>query len=247
MKKIVLLLTACALCIVANAQMVIPRQVVHYDVNYKWGIIDVNIAHGTVAFQSDGNNFYGTLDGTSIPWEGRIICVSDTLQATMSLLGGTFSETVDYQAGWYRRPPVDYFRSASYNAANPAYYRNTAGGGSYDASDDTMEAITVTADMIGMYYYSHAIDFSRLQPGNRVNVTIQGPFSRELVITYNGLGEYSAGGRTYPVYDCTFEYGYHGSMSGFPIECKIGTRERFPLYLGASLPVGRVEMLYQGY
>lgn len=229
----------------AKAQMYIPRQVIPYTVNYKWGIIDVNIASGTVTFQSDADGFYGTLDGVSIPWEGRIICVSDTLQGSMSAFGDTFRENVAYQSGWYRHPPVDYFRSSGYNSANPAFYKNIAGQGCYDASDDSMEAITVTADMLGMYYLAHAIDFDRMQPGGNINVLIDGPYSRQLQITYNGTGNYSANGITHNTYDCTFQYGYEGSMSGFSIDCKIDVDSRILLYISASLPVGRVEMLYQ--
>lgn len=240
MKKIFFLIIGICASVMAQAQTVIPRQEIPYNVNYHWGIIDVMIARGIVTVESDGYNFNGTLDGTSIPWEGHIICVSDTLSANMNGL----NETVEYQNGWYRRPPVSLFRSASYNPDDPAYYKNIAGQGEYSASHDSMEAITVTSDMLGMYYYAHAIEFENLKPGERVIVRIEGPYSKELLITYNGQDIYSVNGDNYPTYNCTFEYGYEGTMSGYPVECKIGATDRIPMYLSASLPVGRVEMLY---
>lgn len=246
MKKLFLLASILCVCFLADAQIVIPRREIKYNVNYHWGLIDVMIARGTVSIESDGNEFYGTLDGTSIPWEGRIICVSDTLRARPGSNGNSLSETVLYQSGWYRRPPVGYFRSSGYNPENPDYFKNIAGQGAYDASDDTMEAITVTSDMIGIYYFSHAIDFSQLRPGDKVTVGIEGGYSRELVLTYQGQGIYSANGDNYPVYNCSFEYGYDGRLMGYQVECKIGATDRFPLYLSASLPVGKVEMLYDG-
>ena len=247
MKKLGLILFALIAFQTAIAQVVIPREEVSYNVHYHWGLIDVMIARGTVTAQCDGRNFYGTLDGTSIPWEGRIICVSDTLQASMGFYGEEFHENVSYQNGWYRRPPVSFFRSATYNPDDPAFYRNITGQGEYSASDDTMEAITVTSDMIGMFYYAKAINFDALRPGDQVVVAIDGGFSRRLVITYQGQGVYSNDGDNYPTYDCSFEYSYDGRMSGFPVECKIGARDRVPLYFGASLPVGKVEMLYAPY
>lgn len=232
-------------CLISQAQTVIPRQVIPYNVNYKWGIIDVMIARGNVTIESDGSNFYGTLDGTSIPWEGKIICVSDTLKAVMSGYGTNLSETVEYQNGWYRHPSVSQFRSSGYNPDDPATFKNIAGQGTYDASSSSMEAITVTSDMLGMYYIAHALDFSSLQEGQKIVVPINGRYAHEVSITYLGKGTYTTGnGDTYPTYDCSFEYSYGEGMSGYPVTCKIGVTDKNPLFLSASLPVGRVEMLY---
>lgn len=247
MKKIFLLLTIAFASLTANAQVVIPRQDIHYNVNYRWGIVDVNIAKGKVTVESNGSWFSGTLDGTSIPWEGKIICVSDTLQANMSYADGRISERVDYQNGWYRHVPVSLFNSGRYNPDESAYFKNIAGGGEYDASHDSMEAITVTSDMLGMYYFAHALNFPGFKPGDRFVIPIEGPYSREVVITYDGQGVYTADGVTYPTYNCTFEYSYGGRMSGFPVECRISATDRIPVFLSASLPVGHVEMLYTPY
>lgn len=244
MKKILLLFLLVCAFQVSKAQIVIPRQEIPYNVNYHWGIIDVMIARGVVTIESDGDIFKGTLDGTSIPWEGRIICVSDTLHARVAPKDGKRNESVIYQNGWYRRPKVSDFRSPRYNPDDPSFYKNTAGQGEYDASKNTMEAITVTADMIGMYYYSHDIDFEKMQPGDKITIPIEGAYSKEVVITYNGQGVYRVNSDIYPTYDCSFEYSYDGNMSGYPVDCKIGVTDKVPLFLSASLPVGKVEMLY---
>lgn len=231
----------------AHAQGQIPRREIPYNVNYKWGLIDVNIARGNVKVESNGNQFYGTLDGTSIPWEGKIICVSDTLKATMGTEGGRWKEFVEYQNGWYRHPSVSSFRGATYNPDDPSIYKNIAGQGEYDASNDSMEAITVTSDMLGMFYYVNFINFEAMTPGSSFTIPIEGRYAKEVEITYNGKGTYTVDGDTYPTYNCTFEYSYGGNMSGYPVECQVGVSERFPLLLSASLPVGRVEMLYSPY
>lgn len=236
----------CGICM-AKSQTVIPRQEIPYNVKYHWGLVDVMIARGNVVVESDGRNFYGTLDGTSIPWEGKIICVSDTLHAEMNIEGGNIHETVLYQNGWYRHPSVAQFRGACYNPDDPAIYKNIAGGGSYDASDDSMEAIMVTSDMIGMYYMAHVLNFPAFKPGDRFTIPINGRYAHEVVITYQGEGTYSVDGDTYPTYNCTFEYSYGEGLSGYPVECQIGVSNRIPLLFSASLPVGKVEMLYAPY
>ena len=248
MKKIIFaLLLICGLSQAASAQVAVPRQEIPYNVNYHWGLIDVMIARGTVSIESDGNVFYGTLDGTSIPWEGKIICVSDTLHAATNFEGGTFNEKVFNQTGWYRRPSVSSFRSSTYNPEDPAIYKNIAGQGAYDASNNSMEAITVTSDMIAVYYYAHAINFDALKPGEQIWVNIDGPYSRKMVLTYKGQSTQNVSGVTYPTYDCTFEFDYGGGMSGYPVECNISVTDRIPVFLCANLPVGRVEMLYDPY
>lgn len=227
-----------------NAAVKIPFTVIPYNVNYHWGIIDVNIAHGTVKYECDGTNFHGTLDGVSIPWEGHVILVSDTLRTQM-LPGTPYStEKVNYQAGWYRRPKTKYYRSNDYDSANPATYKNMAGQGTYDASANSMEAIAITSDMIGMYYYAHEINFETLQPNQQFTIPIEGQYEQRVVVTYLGKGSYEIENVTYPTYNIMFEYNYHGKMSGYPVQMRIDQKTRLPIFLSASIPVGKVEMIY---
>lgn len=245
MKKLLLLFAMACVALGAAAQHSFPPQDFHYNVNYKWGIIDVMIARGVVTIQSNNGNFYGTLDGTSIPWEGKIICVSDTLSANMTTQGGQWVEDVTYQNGWYRHPAASSFNSGTYNPADPAIYKNIAGGGAYDASNDSMEAITITSDMLGLFYYAKYIDFPALKPGQWFSIPINGGFADKVQITYDGQSTYTANGDTYPTYDISFQYSYQGALSAYPVTCKISATDRIPVFISASLPVGRVEMLYE--
>lgn len=246
MKKLMVMALLVFSAIIAHAGVNIPYTEIPYEVNYHWGIIDVNIAHGTVKIESDGNSFHGTLDGTSIPWEGRVILVSDTLDFDLIPAEGLSKEKVNNQQGWYRRPKVNYFRSQDYNPGNPDYFRNIAGEGNYDASDDTMEAITVTSDMIGMYYYAQEIDFSSMKPGDQVTIPIDGEYAHEVVVTYLGEGSYSNDDSTFQTHDLEFEYSYDHKLSGYEVRMKVGQENKLPVFISASLPVGKVEMLYSG-
>ncbi|MCH5225333.1 MAG: hypothetical protein J1D77_05005 [Muribaculaceae bacterium] len=244
MKKILLIAMGLLAAFALKAALTIPFTEVPYNVNYHWGIIDVNIAHGTVKYQCDGTNFSGTLDGVSIPWEGHVIVVSDTLHTQM-LPGQKYSlEKITYQSGWYRRPKAKYFRSNDYDAANPANYKNIAGEGQYDASNNSMEAIAITSDMIGMYYYANEIDFEAMEPNQEITLPIEGVYAQEVKITYQGKGSYEIENTTYPTYNVMFEYNYHGKMSGYPVQMRIRQSDRLPIFLSASIPVGKVEMIY---
>ncbi len=155
MKKTILLLFAFVAALTGMAQVQIPYQEIPYNVHYHWGIVDVTIGHGKVTLSSQGDQFNATLDGNTIPWEGRIFCVSDTLNATMSPGTPYSRETVSYENGWYLKPKVMEYRSDGFVASNPANYKNIAGQGQLNSDAHTMEAVIVTADMIRMFYHFH--------------------------------------------------------------------------------------------
>lgn len=229
----------------ARAQVSIPYSEIGYNVHYHWGLINVMIAHGHATVGTEGNTFTATLDGNSIPWDGRVFCVSDTLRAIMTPQPGALSrERVTYENGWYMKPKVSQFRSGQFNPTDPAAYKNIHGKGALSASNQTMEAITVTADMLGLFYYFHEIDFDAMTPGQSVTIPIEGGYAREVVITYNGQSSQTIDGGTYPAYSVTFEYSYDGVMSGYPVNAEVSTTSRIPLMMSASLPVGHVELIY---
>ena len=245
MKKTLLLLFAFVAALTGMAQVQLPYQELSYDVHYHWGLVNVNIGHGKVTLSSQGDQFNATLDGNTIPWEGRVFCVSDTLNAVMA--PGLSGERVTFENGWYLKPKVMEYRSDGFQASNPANYKNIAGQGSLDADAQTMEAVTVTADMLGMFYYFHEIDFDSMSPGQQVTIPISGGYSNAVTVTYNGQSTYDAGGSKYPTYSCSFTYNYQGASSGYAVQAQVDRSSRIPVCLSAELAIGHVEMIYCGY
>lgn len=246
MKKTLLLLAITACAIPAIAQINIPYQTLTYNAHYHFGLINVEIAKGTVTVECNQNNFRATLNGESIPWEGHVFCVADTLYAEMTPSDQWSKERVTYKNGWYRKPTSQEFREGTFDFNNPANYKNILGQGSLDASPQTMEAITVTADMLGLYYFYHEIDFDSLKPGQEITIPITGEGGQpeKVVINYYGKTRFNNGGTDCPVYDLTFEYSYDGSMTGYPVKTYVSEYDRIPLFMSATLPVGRLEMIY---
>lgn len=221
-------------CALANA-IDMPETTFEYSVQYKWGFIDVAIGNAVAHVSINNDNLSGTLAGHSIPWEGRIFSVGDTIQANMT----PTTQTNTYINGWYRKPHVD----QTVDTNNPANYRTIQGQGTLNASGSTIEAITITAQMIGLFYYAQVLDFDSMSPGDKttINITSQGLSPETLVITYNGINQ-EHGTPTDQVYDITFEYSYNGEMSNYPVECKISTTDRVPVYFAADLKIGHVDM-----
>ena len=241
MKKTILLLFALVASLTGMAQVQLPYQEIPYTVHYHWGLVDVNIGHGKVTLSAQGNQYNATLDGNTIPWEGRIFCVSDTLNATMTPGTPYSRETVDYENGWYLKPKVMEYRSDGFVASNPANYKNIKGQGYLNADAQTMEAVTVTADMLGMFYYFHEIDFNSMSAGQQITIPIDGGYAQSVTVTYNGLSSYGA----FSTYDVSFEYTYQGSPTGYSVKAQVDRSSRIPVLLSAELAIGHVEMVYE--
>lgn len=114
MKRVILLLALMFSLFAAHAQVNIPRQELRYNAHYHWGMVDVMIGHGVVTMECRDNRFNATIDGNSIPWEGRVFCISDTLHTIMSPTSGLSKETVTYENGWYLKPKVTEYRSGNF-------------------------------------------------------------------------------------------------------------------------------------
>lgn len=241
MKKTLLLLLLAFCGLMAKAQGDIPYSEYNYDVHYHWGMVNVAIGHGVATVQKTGNSFTGTLDGNSIPWNGRVYCVSDTLRASLT----PTSESIEYVNGWYMKPKTSVYRGGTFNPSSPSSYKNIKGEGTLDAGSETMEAVAILADMTALYYYFRVIDFPSMRDGESIVIPIQSPSGAgKVVVTYNGMSAMNAGGSSYHTYQATFEYSYEGRMSGYPVKTEISADSRIPLKFSASLPIGHVEMIY---
>ena len=237
---------ALASVVAMMAQVRIPYNEINYNAHYHWGLVDVMIGHGKITLSQQGNELFATFDGNTIPWDGRVYCISDTLRATFTPGYPLSQETVTYENGWYMKPKVSAYRGGTFDPADPANYKNIKGEGGLDVSDQTMEAIVITADMLGLFYYYKEIDFENMPEGRTVTIPINvvDGESQSVTITYNGKSSVDAGGVTYSTYSTVFEYTYNGVPSGYPVNAEVDVDSRIPVMLSASLPIGKVELIY---
>lgn len=229
-----------ALSASAMPRISLPAQTLSYDADYHYGFIKISAGTATISLNLDGNKYMATMNGQSIPIGGHIYAISDTLRATMTpTTSGLSRETVSYKNGWYAKPTRD-DATPSDLFSNPALYKNTCGGGSLDASPETMEAVSISTDMLAMFYYFRQMDFDAMAPGQVVNITIRQPGTapQNLVVTYDGQGAFE-GADTYKV---TFNFSYHGEMTDYPITAEIDPLTRLPLLLSAELKIGHIEL-----
>lgn len=206
----------------------IPPVAIKYKVNYHWGLINTTAANGTVRLEATGNSLTASLDGHSISWGGRQYTVSDTLKViTMPGRGPLYArQNVLYRAGRYSKPLVSLLSSPAYNPGDPANYRTISGQGTLSASPKTMEAVGISCDMLGIFYLFRYMDFTALQPGQTLLMSVNMPRTgmQHAMITYLGPDQYQDS----PSYKVRFEYTYRGVRSGYPVTCQVERSSRIP-------------------
>lgn len=200
----------------------------HYTVNWKWGIINMNAAQARVNVSCNDGRLTGTLAGHSVPWEGRVYTVTDTLRADVK----PDSQSIGYVNGWYRKPRVN----KSMLPQNPKSYLTIQGQGELDGSAATMEAVAVTANMLSMFYYARCIDFGSLKAGEVIDIPITGEGNApdSLRIIYNGLDDDG--------YSVTFTYDISGAPDSYKVDCLINPVTRLPEMFSSNIRIGHVSM-----
>lgn len=216
-----------------------------YSVHYRWGLIDTDIATGTVTATVDGNEFHGRLDGHSIVWDGRVYMVSAVLDAIMepSRSATGINERVTYECGLYAKPTESQWADGDFEPTRESDYRTTLGSGTLDASPETMEAVQTGTDILGMFYVFKHLDYAVLPVGKTMTVPVSLPDGSVLYynLTYNGTDTFD--GRT--VYDTTVEYYYNGAPSGYPVQCLVSQATGVPLSISAQLKIGHMQMVLE--
>ena len=229
----------------ANA-VTFPEEPLTYEARYHCGFIKIDAGEAEINVSLDGDNFMATMNGQSVPIGHRLYTISDTICTTMSEADGTAlsKETVTYENGWYAKPHSDSNCLPAAVFSNPEYYKNINGGGYLDASNETMEAITISADMLAMFYYFQQFDYSAMQPGQSFEMTVTLPDgdTQQVAVVYEGE-DYFNGCATHKM---TFTYSYHGVMTHYPVTAQVDATTKLPLLFAADIKIGRIELVYKG-
>lgn len=229
-------LISATFCSVATCAVTLDKSL-HYSARYHLGFINIEAGYADIDIHIDGENLSGTFDGQSIPWRGRVYCINDTLQARMT----PCMESVTYENGWYTKPRRKQLDNRSFCRQLSKNYKTINGQGSLNASRGTMEAVTITADLIGLFYYLQTIDFDNMAEGDSrtIPISMPGGKSGELFIKYFGKDDY-CDNRCYHI---TFTYSYNGQLSKYPVKCIVSRDQRIPLLFSADIKIGHVELV----
>lgn len=229
----------------AISQINLPSSPLSYEARYHCGFIKIDAGEAHIGLSLNGNRYMATLNGQSVPIGGRVYAISDTICSTMTNNGSGLShETVTYENGWYAKPHAHGSNVPKLNFNNPDDYKNINGGGDLDASSETMEAVTVSTDMLAMFYYFQQFDYDALQPGQTIELTVNLPDgdTQQVAVTY--VGEDSFDGHT--THKLTFNFSYHGVMTDYPVTAQVDATTKLPLLFAADIKIGHIELVYNG-
>ncbi|MDE7458587.1 MAG: DUF3108 domain-containing protein [Muribaculaceae bacterium] len=241
MKRFALPLFALLAVASAAAEVTLPDGTLRYDVAYHCGFIKISAGEADIDLNLDNDQFTATLNGQTEPIGGRIYAISDTLRASMQPADkGLSKEIVTYENGWYTKPKVENLDGSAISFSNPRDYKNIYGDGDLSASSETMEAVTITADMLAMFYYFQQMDFSTIRPGDDISLAVTLPDGdiQQVNIVYEGTDCY----KERQTYKLSLNYSYHGEMSNYPVTVQVDTESRLPLLFSADIKIGHVEM-----
>lgn len=244
-RSLTVLLALAAITATEGGAATFGSRTVNYSVSYRWGFINKTAGSGTVTTSSDADGrFTGRLEGHSIPWGGRIYSIEDELQAVMTPGAplGLDTERVTMSRGIYYKPEVGQPVAFSYD--DPSSYWSTAGGGTLNCSASTREAVSITTDMLSIFYYANSIDFDGLAEGQHVQVPVieADGARRSISIVYGGEQTVNLGEAEVACYAILFNYDYNGAPSSYPVNCWISKEGRIPVIFSAKLEIGHFEM-----
>lgn len=218
MKRLFLIMSLISAAVIAAAAQ--SHNLV-YEVKWKWGLVDISAGYAYANTSLTGDAFSATLSGQSIPWEGRIYKINETMRANAT----PDALNLQYINGVYSKPRVH-----EQDAETP--YRDILGQGSLNASANTMEAVSVMAHMLGLFYYSGVIDFASMSPGQFKSIPYNNDEGQESVLQIEYLGEIGDN------YSIRFKF----SFCPYHVDSMIDKSTLIPTSFSAEIAIGHVEM-----
>lgn len=221
MKRLFLILSVwCAMACAGVAQ---SREYT-YEVKWKWGLVDISAGIANIGVEQVGDVFSATLSGQSIPWEGRIYRVAESLRASVT----PTAMHLHYINGTYSKPLEN-------EANSPSPYKNILGQGTLDASPQTMEAVSVMAHMLGLYYYAGEIDFEAMNEGDAIEIPFLNESGTESTMHIQYLG---TEGNCYSIK-------FNFNFCKYHVDCHIDKQTRVPQSFSSHIAIGHVEINLQ--
>lgn len=229
----------------------IPNETLHYDVLYRWGMINKKAGSAVVRLKHDSHAYHAVLTASSEPWADKVFKVRDTLWARMSYPDATplYYEKRAHE-GWDSKLDTvgyDYSRSDSVRAR--VLRREIRSGRLRKLEAKGMNSSRTTLDVLSSFYFMRYLPFEKYKIGQTVKADLFSGKEKELLtLIYKGKEKLSLDDKTFETYHITFHYTKNGKKSSDDAEAWITTdSRRLPLRLDGQMPVGTVHCILRGY
>ncbi|MBD5172994.1 MAG: DUF3108 domain-containing protein [Bacteroidales bacterium] len=252
MKRILLLAILVCLSGVCKVMAVsFNNEQLRYVISYKWGVIHKDAGDATLSLRKQGDRYDVMLAAKTKPWADRFYMVRDTLIAKIaadnSLTPISYSK-ITHEKGKYNRDEIKYTKSGNQTTGKITLHRTSEG--KPVVKEKTLAATGPVYDMLSVFYYLRALDYSALTKNKIYVATIfSGSQSEKIRIRSLGL-------ETIKLKDGSKREAYHikfnftqagGKKSSDDIDTWISTdSNHIPLYLIGKLPIGEVRAYFVG-
>lgn len=252
MKKIILTLALFPLLLqateVGGDTWKVPDEELHYDVRFKWGLIDANVGIATLTTCNvpGSDSFVATLSGKSVDLLGHYYEAADTVQATL-LHGSLEIPSHERMLTEHGRFSIETITGNANGAASEGPVIAHLDNGKVIRSRTSDYASGLTTDLLSVFYYIREIDYSHFQPGQRFHIDIQGANQTEsLDITYLGAENVDVNGVAYMgAFHISLTFGGDASGKIDTLQAWIADNEsHIPVKIDGTLSVGRIECRY---
>ena len=247
MRKFVVLIIVLlsGLFITNNASAItFQNETLKYVISYKWGLVHKDAGEATLSLRRNGNNYNIMLAAKTKPWADKIYQVRDTLKGTIRVsdLKPLSYTKITHEKGEYKWDQISYSYSGATTVGKAKRYRKVKGKPS--VTEKTLSATGQVYDMLSVFYYLRALDYSQLSKNKVYTATIFSGKQKETIKIK------SIGIEKIKMRDKTTREAYHikfnftrdgGKKSSDDIDTWISTDSKHvPLYLVGKLPIGEV-------
>ena len=226
-------------------------ETLNYKVMYKWGLINKQAGHASLALTHDSRHYHAQLTAASEPWADKFFKVRDTLNGRMTYADFTplFYEKIANEGKDHKHDVVRYDYSVPGTVSAKCTRKVTSKGQAKVDEEREMQSEGAAVDMLTSFYYMRRLPFNEWIPGHINKIDIFSGKRKELLsITYNGIEDVDIDGRRIPAYHVTFTFtSKGGAKTSDDMEAWIAADEsRIPLRMEGNLPVGKVRCFFTG-
>ena len=226
-------------------------ETLNYKVMFKWGLINKQAGHASLALTHGKNEYLATMAAASEPWADRIFRVRDTLNGRMTFADFTplYYEKIAHEGNEHKHDVVQY----NYNKPGLVHadcIRRVYKKGELKVDERReLQAEGSAIDMLTSFYYMRALPFEKWEKGHTQSIDIFSGKRKELLsIKYHGKEKLDVDGQERDAYHISFIFtSGGGKKTSDDMEAWIATDEtRIPLRLEGRLPVGKVHCIFTG-
>lgn len=222
-----------------------------YVVSYKWGLINKDAGDVVITKRGKGNGYELKMVASTRPWADKIYKVRDTLisiteRAHFRPLSYT---NIAHEKNKYKRDNIVFSYNGETVVGKAQKYREGKNG-EVTESDKVLEGIWPVYDMLSIYFFLRDIDYDSMKAGDVVRTTIfSGDKVEQLEVKYNGKEKVKLKDKMEEeAWYIQFKFtSKNGKKTSEDINCWISAdRERIPLLIIGSLPIGQIRVNYVG-